>query len=772
MIVDQEYFLKQTIFLYFTDITQLNYVRANNPDSLESMLPITGTMAVAFELERLKIDFIDEWDFLKPEDIETNKDIAHSLADEWSSDISKQAEIFGFSLDGIVKQDLIYAFEASLNARTIYNRIFTEYSVEQIWIYPLPEVAVIRTGPAPASRAVNSVTQAVIFYLAELNGIFIKKIITDRPVSFGRTKTFFNGLINTELRSVIGNYSQFNEVIIVYKTGIQDKEYVELIKVINKIPSLTLITVTQDSLESDIRQDIAPTIEAFWDRVLQESKIKYSDFKEIFANPYFAFQFERIKKEIISAYVYRDNFISIINVLRPSLVIFGHDAFTIERCLVKCLNERSIQTLGLVHSGLGFKYGYRGIVGDVSKVLVWNDIDLKWLKSLGIENKRLKKIGSIRYEERYLKRSIQASSEGRRNSKKRLNLDKEKAVISILTAEINTGLAAPVAVPSEHRNIIKEVLQLIKNRPDVNFIIKAHPGYDYYSLYRSFLNYGYPNLIFEERLTLENIVAASDICLMINYCTTAALEAMIHGVPIIFLENAVYDLPDWVDSLAGTKIPRVSTVYELEMTINKLLNDNDFLDAVLKEMNAQVIRLLGIAIQSSSDRLIEVIEQAISSSKECDKNFDYSVGQNALQMLIESKINLHGKNISKYSGTNYSEPLIFGLAYVCGAFKADISILFKIYKLFNTSRRDKDWHQYKWHLLQPYISGRLNNSDKNKSHYFLFKIFFIYLLSPKQFINSSFQFKKNLGKYIIGTYFPKMPSFIVVWAYKVKDKLL
>jgi hypothetical protein len=384
----------------------------------------------------------------------------------------------------------------------------------------------------------------------------------------------------------------------------------------------------------------------------------------------------------------------------------------------------------------------------------------------------LKKIGSIRYEERYLERSIQALLDDRRNSKKRLNLDKEKAVISILTAEISTGLAAPVAVPSEHRKLIKEVLRLVENRPDLNFIIKAHPGYDYYPLYRSFLNYGYPNLIFEEGLALEAILAASDICLMINYCTTAALEAMIQGVPIVFLENAVYDHPDWIDSLADTKIPRISAVHELEMTINKLLNNNDFLNIVLNEMNAQVRRLLDISIKSSSDRLIDLVEQAISSSKKRDKNFGYFMRGNALQILIESKINLHDRNTSIYSGANYSEPIIFGLAYACGAFKEDISILFKIYKLFNTSRGDKNWHYYKWHLLQPYVSGRLNNSGKKKNLYFLFKVFFIYFLSPKQFINSSSQFKKTLGKYIICSYLTKMPSFTLIWVSKVRDKFL
>ena len=37
------------------------------------MRPITGDMVVAFELEKLGIDFIDEWDFLQPDEIEKTK---------------------------------------------------------------------------------------------------------------------------------------------------------------------------------------------------------------------------------------------------------------------------------------------------------------------------------------------------------------------------------------------------------------------------------------------------------------------------------------------------------------------------------------------------------------------------------------------------------------------------------------------------------------------------------------------------------------------------
>ena len=173
----------QTSLLYFTDISQLNYVRANDCILMEESIPITGDMLVAFELERLKIDFIDEWDFLKPEDIEINKEFAHSLAKSWWDENLASTEYDGFALSDVAQQDLIYSFEASLNARTVFVRLFDTYSVEKIAGYFLPSVAVIRTGPFPASRAVQSVSQAILFYMAEQRGIVINKLTSSLAIS-------------------------------------------------------------------------------------------------------------------------------------------------------------------------------------------------------------------------------------------------------------------------------------------------------------------------------------------------------------------------------------------------------------------------------------------------------------------------------------------------------------------------------------------------------------------------------------------------------------
>lgn len=173
--------------LYFSDISQLDYVLATKPELLRQMRPITGDMVVSFELERLGIEFIDEWDFLKPEDIEKNREAAHSLSTSWWDEDLASTEYEGFLLSDAAQQDLVYPFlEASLNACVVYKRIISSYPIERLNGYFLPSVAVVRAGPAPTSRAVRSITEAILIFIAEKAKILVVKLNSPHPLSHGR----------------------------------------------------------------------------------------------------------------------------------------------------------------------------------------------------------------------------------------------------------------------------------------------------------------------------------------------------------------------------------------------------------------------------------------------------------------------------------------------------------------------------------------------------------------------------------------------------------
>lgn len=168
--------------LHFTDVSQLDYALAHKPEMLEGKLPVASDMVVAFELEKLGIEFIDVWDFLGPVDIKNNAEAARLLSLNWLKDEFPGEEIGSLILADAAQVEMVWPFEACLNAQTAYGKLFDHYPVEKISGFFHPKVAIIRTGPPPTNPAVYSVAEAVLFYLADKNGIVIEMLEFDMPL--------------------------------------------------------------------------------------------------------------------------------------------------------------------------------------------------------------------------------------------------------------------------------------------------------------------------------------------------------------------------------------------------------------------------------------------------------------------------------------------------------------------------------------------------------------------------------------------------------------
>jgi len=754
--------LKQTIFLYFTDITQLNYVRANNPDLLESMLPITGNMVVAFELERLKIDFIDEWDFLKPEDIETNKDIAHSLAKNWWNENLANTNYDGFALSDAAQQDLVYPFEASLNARTIYKRLFDTYSVSQISGYFLPSVAVVRTGPVPASQAVTSVSQAILFYMAAQRGIAVNKLELPSPASNDRKKNLsFESIIRKANSSLANqNSTAVKNTILIYESGMAPHEHESLCQAISNLSNVNIVSISRRALEMPAsskknHSDIGDRLEIFWKVFAGSLECYRGDYPELFANNNLLFQFEAIKKEMEVAAECGNTFKIFLDMLKPTMVIFGHEAFTVERVLVKLAQNNNIPTLGMVHGGVGFKFQYRGLVGDADSILVWSDVDIACLMSFGIDQARLIKIGCIRYESMFVRFTKDNGIDfllPKIKAKNRIGFEQGKPLIALLTAEINTGLAAPIANARNHRIALMEFLSLVKSRPDLQFVIKAHPSYDYYELYREMLHSQLPNLVFNEQYTLSDVLAASDVCLMINYCTTAALESMLHRVPVVYFNNAVYPLDDWRDTLWEKSVYRVSTIIDVELAIDNILTNQPVRQAILMEAEKQVKVTLGIGEISAKNRLIDMMDKLLNQHKVSNSSHlcNAELVEEFLYSLDVQVVQQRKDIFSKHEITS----LMYSLVYLAGIYNLGISSVARIYDIANLKENGEKiipWKDARWELLQQYILASF--TSQASMNFSRLGVLTSYFLFPHRFFLSPSVFKRLVAKYLIQNVF-------------------
>jgi len=68
-----------------------------------------------------------------------------------------------------------------------------------------------------------------------------------------------------------------------------------------------------------------------------------------------------------------------------------------------------------------------------------------------------------------------------------------------------------------------------------------------------------------------------------NYSSTAALEAMMGGVPVVFLRTAIYATDLHKDPLESRGAINVSSFSELEMILDRLIEDPAFRSEIIQQ---------------------------------------------------------------------------------------------------------------------------------------------------------------------------------------------
>lgn len=751
--------------IYFSDISQLDYVLAEQPELLRDMRPITGDIVVSFELERLEIDHIDEWDLIEPDEIEKNWNESYELSKSWW-DERLASTLYGIeALTVSAQQDMVYPFQACLNARTAYGRLLKKFPIEKITGFFLPPVAVIRTGPAPTSRAVRSVSEAVLIYIAEKRGIPLVKLRSNQPLSKGKANRF--GHSNDNNLEEIKKYSEKylrRKAVLIYKDGLRSSELAVIKKTVERMGDVTPVFISQEDLKigSDLKNSnllLEHRLNLFWSKFIEYSENYSGEYPEIFSNSHLYFQFKRIKEEMQAAVEYGDVWGTLLDAVKPAAVIFGFESFTIERVLVGLAQTKNIFVMAMLHGGVMPTMAIRGVAGIADAIMVWNDRDVHALSSYGVALTRLKKIGCIQYEESYLKYANnllkQQALNNISNQKRRLGFQSDKPLIALVTAEINTGFAAAVANPRKHRVALKELTSLLDRRPDLQFVIKPHPSFDTYELYRRLINDERPNLKFLEQTNLSDVLDASDICLMINYSTTASLEAMLNKIPVIYLNNAIYKLSDWRDNLSDAGVCRVETTLDMENAIDQLLTDCKFRFLTLIEAEKQLNDIIGWEEKYPSERFVEFLRSVLikTDANKSDNSFRYHA---LYDCLLDNLLN----NFHTKIGSSKSPAvLLYVHAYVAGINGFGYSSIVRTYKLCHDAVGAYElpsWATVRSELILAYIKGSLARSGFDHLSFSNLMLLIPYVTNPIKLFQYPHAEKKLLVKFFIFNLFGQL----------------
>lgn len=599
--------------LFLNDPHEMCHARAHLREVFERCRVVTGDLATIAEAERLGIRTMNEWDYLKSEDVEENFEEAGRLVHGWWGNDRDATRHEGICLAEMASYELAWPFEMCLNSRTIYNRILDALKPRRIHLFEHSKVGVCRTGPVPIHPAAVSVSQAVLRWLSEQRGVEIESHPSPPKLSQRQRSRQIPGPTPNPLRRTRAAEGRVaDHVLLLLDNGLRPKEAQSLEEIFSRAEGWQVVRLSQFAREAitgwNWGDDVLQRLQCLWAGFVAVRGDYKGPHPEIFSNYHLEFQFRRIWDEMILAARLCGPFIALLETIRPEIIVLGHDSFTVERTLVGCARRCRIPTAALLHGGLCSRNGYRFLVGDADRFLVWNETDCTALEGYGVPKEKLCKVGSLIYDERY--RRLEAAhdvSDPHRPPSKRT----ATPIIVFLTAAINSGMAAPQANPGNHHRTWQCLVACARRHPEWTFVIKPHPAYDNYDFYRHLCRFGPANLRLKEALKLADALACADVAVLVNYCTTAALEAMLVQVPVVFLQTAIYGAPSRADNVGGRGMIVARSVEELERVIGELLENSPAQADLRDEVNALLTDLLGPREYKASERYLRAISEGL-----------------------------------------------------------------------------------------------------------------------------------------------------------------
>lgn len=127
---------------------------------------------------------------------------------------------------------------------------------------------------------------------------------------------------------------------------------------------------------------------------------------------------------------------------------------------------------------------------------------------------------------------------------------------------------------------VKEVYDVVKSFPDMELIVKPHPASDFLNNILDYLHEIDPKIKITHTQNLVELITDCDLVITFNN-STIALESIILNKPVITLQ-----VEEWANDIAIVNegaIIAISEKSKIKDTINKILNDDNFRQNLLKK---------------------------------------------------------------------------------------------------------------------------------------------------------------------------------------------
>jgi len=281
---------------------------------------------------------------------------------------------------------------------------------------------------------------------------------------------------------------------------------------------------------------------------------------------------------------------------KPNIVVVMTDGPLFERAFI-LLGKRlffpslrlQIGIVGFQHEQGDFMVDKMAVTGQMAKDII--------LKTCGVPSDKLIVTGSPVYDklvntDTFFSKDLIC---------RKLDLDVNKKIVVFATENLS---------PQKNGMMAKVVCKVMKNFPEVQFVIKVHPAEQDILLYESIARDVGRKCIVVRDFDIHQILYVSDIVLLCF--STTGIEAMILKKPLIILCQFMEKPP--VDYASEGAAIRTRTEQELKKTIQELLENEQARESLAKNRDTYIYKYAYIQDGKSTERVCDLIEDMIKQS--------------------------------------------------------------------------------------------------------------------------------------------------------------
>jgi hypothetical protein len=211
----------------------------------------------------------------------------------------------------------------------------------------------------------------------------------------------------------------------------------------------------------------------------------------------------------------------------PNVVVLNNDAGARERAIVQAARNRQIPSVLMIHAGVNDLHFRRA---SADQVWVWGERHRQQLTAIGLPPDRIRVTGNPNYD--YLVDFKSAAGAARTRVRRQLGIAEDTLLLLLISAK-SPNLLTFVDV-EQHLRDLRAVCQAFDGQPKAQLVIKPHPRYDDVTIYRQ-MAARHGQVMVVDDIMLDQLLAACDAALMVNFASTGGMEALLLGKPVVWI---------------------------------------------------------------------------------------------------------------------------------------------------------------------------------------------------------------------------------------------